>query len=278
LFWRRKDLLESEFSMEPPKGLLVDLDGVLTQGREMTPFPDAADFVEFLRGAGIAFRIVTNNSTKAPAGIARRLQENGVSVLEKEIVSPLAVCLQVFEDQGIAEVFVMGTEGLKEALGEKGFSVKTDPGVGAVLVAQDRTLCFEEIKTAMTAIRKHGARLFAMNDNRAILDDDGALFAGAGAICRLLTYAVDYRSEVVHFGKMGELYNKTLFQQFRQDRKTLAIVSDDLYTDIKGFQEEGLLGIFLTTGKYGKEDVGGDIKPDLILDSLTELIAFLKGS
>jgi 4-nitrophenyl phosphatase len=262
--------------METPKGLLVDLDGVLTRGREMTPFPDAANFVEFLKDSGITFRIVTNNSTKSPEEIVRRLQEKGIPVSENEIISPLALCLRAFEDQGIEEVFVMGTQGLKQALGEKGFSVKTDPRVSAVLVAQDRTLHFEEIKTAMAAIREHGARLFAINDNRAILDDDGALFAGAGAICRLLTYAVDYRSQVVHFGKMGELYNRTLFQQFREEKRTLAIVSDDLYTDIKGFQEEGLLGIFLTTGKYRKEDVGGDMKPDVIFDNLTELVAFLR--
>jgi 4-nitrophenyl phosphatase len=267
--------MESEVPIKNIKGLLVDLDGVLIQGKGMTPFPDAADFIEFLKDAGIVFRVVTNNSTKTPGGIARRLQENGIPVGEEEIVSPLVICPRVFEEQGVERIFVMGTEGLKEALSEKGFSVKTDPAVDAVLVAQDRTLHFEEIKTAMTAIRRYRARLFAMNDNRAILDDDGMPFAGAGAICRLLTYATDYHNHVVHFGKMGELYNKVLFQQFRQEKKTLAVVSDDLYTDIKGFQREGLLGIFLTTGKCRKEDVGGDTKPEVILDSLTELVAFL---
>jgi HAD superfamily hydrolase (TIGR01450 family) len=262
--------------METIKGLLVDLDGVLVQGKEMIPFPDAADFIAFLKDAGIPFRIVTNNSTKTPPGIARKLQENGIPVLAEEIVSPLAVCPQVLEEQRMKEVFVMGTGALKEALREEGFSVKTDAAVDAVLVAQDRTLDFKEIKTAMTAMTRYGARLFAMNDNRAILDDDGTLFAGAGAICRLLTYATDYRDHVVHFGKMGERYNKALFEQFRREKKTLAIISDDLHTDIKGFQEMGLLGIFLTTGKYRKEDVTGDTAPDMILESLTALMAFLK--
>jgi ribonucleotide monophosphatase NagD (HAD superfamily) len=70
---------------------------------------------------------------------------------------------------------------------------------------------------------------------------------------------------------------EALFQQFRWEKKTLAMIRDDLPTDIRGFQEMGLLGIFLTTGKYKKEDVTGDTKPDVMFESLTELI-FLKSS
>jgi len=260
------------------KGLLIDLDGVLVKGKEMNPFSDAPDFIVFLRDRNIAFRIVTNNSMKTPSGIARSLKENGIPVFDEEIVSPMAICPRVFNEQRIEKVFVMGTEGLKENLAAMGFSIKIDATVDAVLVAQDRTLGFEETKTAITAIKKYGAKLFAMNDNRIILDDDGMLFAGAGAICRLLIYATDYSGHFVHFGKMGELYNQALFEQFHQEKEALAIISDDLYTDIKGFQEEGLKGIFLTTGKYGKEDIAGDIRPDVVLDSLTELVAFLKSS
>ncbi|MBW2093857.1 MAG: HAD hydrolase-like protein [Deltaproteobacteria bacterium] len=264
--------------MKSITGLLIDLDGVLVKGKAMNPFPDAAEFMTFLRRRGIAFRIVTNNSMKPLSWIAGHLQENNILVFEEEIVSPMAICPRILKDQKREKVFVMGSEDLKQHLASLGFSIKTDAAVDAVLVAQDRTLHFEEIKTAITAIKKYGAELFAMNDNRIILDDDGMPFAGAGAICRLLIYATDYRDHFVHFGKMGEIYNQTLFEQFHQDKGTLALISDDLYTDIKGYQAEGLMGIFLTTGKYGKEDVAGDMKPDVILDSLTEVVAFLKCS
>jgi len=259
------------------KGLLVDLDGVLVKGKAMDPFPDTRDFIAFLRERNIAFRIVTNNSMKTPSGIARRLGENGIFVFEEEIISPMAICPRVLQEQKIEKVFVLGSEGLKQHLASMDFSIKTDAAVDAVLVAQDRTLNFEEIKTAVTAIKKYGAGLFAMNDNRIILDDDGMLFAGAGAICRMLMYAAGYEASPVHFGKMGEIYNQILFEQFHEEKRTLAIISDDLYTDIKGYQAKGLMGIFLTTGKYGKEDITGGMEPDVVLKSLTEVAAFLKG-
>lgn len=262
--------------MRSIKGLLIDLDGVLVKGKAMNPFPDAPGFVAFLREGGIAFRIVTNNSMKTPSWIAQRLQEHNILIFEEEIVSPMSICPRILKERRVEKVFVMGSEELKENLASLGFSVKTEPAVDAVLVAQDRTLSFEETKTAITAMKNYGAELFAMNDNRVILDDDGMLFAGAGAICRLLIYASDYGDQFVHFGKMGELYNQTMFEQFHEKKETLAIISDDLYTDIKGFQGEGLMGIFLTTGKYGKEDIAGNMKPDVIFDSLSEVTAFLK--
>lgn len=242
----------------------------------MNPFPEAAGFVAFLRDEHIPFRIVTNNSTKTPEGIARHLQEEGITVHADEIVSPLSIYPQVLQERGVKTVFVMGSEGLKEHIEANGFLVKAGAMVDAVLVAQDRTLNFRETKIAITAMKNHGAALYAMNDNRVILDDDGMAFAGAGAICRMLIYATDYGDHFVHFGKMGELYNQTLFEQFYEEKETLAVISDDLYTDIKGFQEEGLMGIFLTTGKYGKQDIAENMKPDVMFDSLSEVMAFVR--
>lgn len=230
------------FSTRSIQGLFIDLDGVLVRGREMNPFPDSAGFIAFLREKNIAFRIVTNSSTKTPSEIARHLQENEILVFEEEIISPMSICPRVLKERKKETLFVMGSDGLKKNLASMGFSIQTHAAVDAVLVAQDRTLNFEETKTAITAMKKYNAGLFAMNDNRVILDDDGMLFAGAGAICRLLIYAAGFQGHFVHFGKMGKIYNQILFAQLSRKRETLAIVSDDLYTDIKGFQKEGFAG------------------------------------
>jgi len=262
--------------MKKIRGLLIDLDGVLVLGKEMKPLPGAGDFIAFLLDREMPFRIVTNNSTGSPAGIAQRLRKKGIPVSDAAVISPLGIYPQVLREHAIEKIFVLGTRELKDALSAEGFSVMADPGVDAVLVAQDRTLNFEETKTAVTALTKNGAVLFSMNDNRAILDDDGLLFAGAGALSRMLIYAADYRGRFVHFGKMGELYNRTLFHQLSMDKEALAVISDDLYTDIKGFQKEGLTGIFMTTGKYRETDITDETKPDLVFDRISELMDFIR--
>ncbi len=244
----------------------------------MKPLPGAGDFIAFLRDRDMPFRIVTNNSTGSPPGIARRLRKKGISVSDAAVISPLGICPQVFREHAIEKVFVMGTRELKDALSAEGFRVMADPDVDAVLVAQDRTLNFKETKTAITALRKNGAVLFSMNDNRAILDNDGLLFAGAGALSRMLIHAADYRGRFIHFGKMGERYNRTLFHQLSMEKESLAVISDDLYTDIKGFQEEGLTGIFMTTGKYRETDITDETRPDLLFDRLSELMDFIRRS
>ncbi len=57
----------------------------------------------------------------------------------------------------------------------------------------------------------------------------------------------------------------------------IAILSDDLFTDLKPFKELGLFTIFITTGKYKKEDITEEFKPDLVVNSLTEVMKVLEG-
>lgn len=258
------------------RGLLIDLDGVLVAGKEMKPLPHAREFISFLGDRGVPFRIVTNNSTAPPAGIAGRLTKAGISISQAAIISPFGLCPRIFREHAIEKVFVLGTRELKHALSAEGFHVLKNPGVDAVLVAQNRTLNFEEIKKAIAALTKNNAVLYSMNDNKAILDDDGMLFPGPGALSRMLIYAADYRGDYTHFGKMGKLYNDTLFHQLSMKKEALAVVSDDLFTDIKGYQEEGLTGIFMTTGKYREKDITDKTRPDLVFDRLSELMDFFK--
>ncbi len=258
------------------KGFLIDLDGVLVKGKNFEVFEDAPLFIKKLRNNYIPFKIATNNSRIPPEEIAKRLKERGIVVDKEDIFSPMSLVPKVLTEDGTKTIFIIGEETLVEYMQKKGFKILGEPRVDGVLVAQDRNLNFEKIKIATTALKRHGAKLYAMNNNILSQDDDGLLFPGVGALSRLFVYACSCNENYVHFGKMSDIYNKYIFQSFNFPPEKLAIISDDLYIDLAGYKKLGLTTIFLTTGKYQISDIKEDMEPDLIFNSLSELIDYLE--
>ncbi|WP_457641891.1 HAD-IIA family hydrolase [Persephonella sp.] len=254
------------------EGLLIDLDGVLIKNSSFNIFNDVPVFIEYLHKNNIPFKITTNNSRIPPSEIARKLKERGVDINEKDIVSPLFVAPEVLKKEGITKVYIIGSEELKNYFSEKGFSVEENEEVDCVLIGMDKKLNFDKLKIATTALKRNNARLFALNKNLISQDDDGKLFPGVGSIAQMLAYTCNINFE--HFGKISRLYNETIFKSINIPPEKLAIISDDLYIDLKGYKSLGLKTIFITTGKYTIDDIG-EYKPDYIFNSLTEIMEFM---
>ena len=49
------------------------------------------------------------------------------------------------------------------------------------------------------------------------------------------------------------------------------MIGDDIVGDIEGAQKAGIPAILVKTGKYREQDLSGDIKPDVVLDSIANL-------
>ena len=253
------------------KGLIIDLDGVLTKDKALTPFEDAKDFIQFLRNKGIKFKIATNNSLYSPQNLVKRLNERGIEIKEDEIITPLYVAPRYMKEKGLKNIFVIGSEELENYIKESGFNVKKSIDVDAILIGQDKNFNFEKMKVGTTAVKENKAEILALNGNLITKDDDGLVFPGVGAVANMFAYAT--KSNWLHFGKNSPEYNKQLFAYFEGiDKNEMVILSDDLFTDLKPMKELGLKTIFITTGKYKISDITEDSKPDLVVNSLTELI------
>ena len=88
----------------------------------------------------------------------------------------------------------------------------------------------------------------------------------------MFVYACSLK-EFEHFGKNSKLYNRYIFNELSLPLDRLAIVSDDLYTDLLGYKKHGLKTIFVTTGKYKISDITSkELEPDFIFNNLTELM------
>ncbi len=260
--------------------LLIDMDGVLTKDKEFTPFDYATTFIKNLKGRGVPFRIVSNNSTRPPELIVHKLKVKGFDITREEFISPVGVLPDYLKRLGVKSLFVMGTPMLSEFLSQQGFEVKNDHEVDAVVVAQDKEVNFYKIKTAVSAVFLNKARIVPVNLSRIVRDSDGLYFPGAGSFARMIAYSTGYEGELPNLGKPSPEFIKLALKDLPQEE--VFLVSDDIYTDLMGAKELGIKTIFMTTGKYGEEELKKtDFTPDYIFHDLRELenkiFGWLKG-
>ncbi len=250
--------------------LLLDMDGVLTKNKEFEPFEDAPPFIEFLKEKGVPFRIVSNNSTRPPEEILRILRERGFNLEEGDIITPLVILPEYLRALEVKKVFVIGTRELTDYLAQEGFEILYDHSVEAVVIGQDKEIDFFKIKTATSAVFLRKAKIVPVNLSRVVKDSDGLYFPGSGSTAHYIAYATNYEGEIPNLGKPSKRFIEEALKDLPSER--VFLVSDDIYTDLKGTREIGLRSIFMTTGKYGAQEIErAGFKPDYVFGSLSEL-------
>jgi len=197
--------------------------------------------------------------------------ECGIDISLDNIITPLYVAPCYLKEKNIKDIFVIGSENLKDFF-NKDFNVKEDINVEAVIIGQDKSFNFQKMKIATSAVKEKNAKILALNANLITKDDDGLVFPGVGSIAKMFSYATN--KKWIHFGKNSKEYNKILLEYFNNLKK-IAVISDDIFTDLIPFSKLGLKTIFITTGKYKKDDMPENFKPDFIANCLKEVIDFI---
>ncbi len=249
---------------------LIDMDGVLTKDKEFNPFEFAPKFIRLLKEKKVPFRIVSNNSTRDPKLIVDKLREKGFELDYEDFISPVAILPQYLKEKGFKRIFVIGTELLKEFLKNKGFEVVDSHEVDAVVIGQDKELNFQKVKNAVSAVFLNKAKIVPVNLSRIVKDSDGLYFPGAGSVSRMIAFTTGYEEELPNLGKPSKEFIRLALNGLPDEE--VYLISDDIYTDLMGAKEIGLKTVFMTTGKYKKDELErANFQPDYVFDSLEEL-------
>jgi 4-nitrophenyl phosphatase len=266
------------------RALIIDMDGVLWHGEQ--PLPGLEEFFQLLREKQLPFILATNNAGMTQDEYVAKLARMGVEVTHTEILtSSMATALYLAQHHNPAEtrVFVIGAEGARRPLLEKGFTLTglyevntpETPNAGAdiVVCGLDKQLSWDKLATATLNIRA-GAKFVGTNADVTLPTERG-ITHGNGAILAAIQAATDIAPIVV--GKPEPImYQQAIALLGVPAAETIAI-GDRLNTDILGAVNAGIRSLLVLTGISTREELATlDYAPTWILEDIQELTEKLK--
>ena len=227
-----------------------------------------------LRTEQIPFRLVTNTTSRSRALVVQRLAGYGFDVSAEEVFTATLAGVHVVKEAGyrvvapfVPEQALADMADLELAGGTSGHRPKP---VQAVLIGDlaekwSYALLQEAFEYVMA-----GAALIALSRDRYWLRD-GKLALDAGPFVAGLEFAVGKQALVA--GKPSPSFYAAALQSLDiNSGKSVAMVGDDLWSDIQGAQQAGLKGWLVRTGKYQQSALAASgIVPDRILESVAAL-------
>ncbi|MER6386707.1 HAD-IIA family hydrolase [Streptomyces sp. NPDC001250] len=224
---------------------LLDLDGVVYAGG--SAIAHAVDSLAVARSGGMHLAYVTNNALRTPDTVAEHLTELGIPTGADDVITSAQAVARLISEQvpAGARVLVVGGEGLRAALRERGLapveSADDDPaavvqGYGGPDLAWGR---FAEASYAVA----RGVPWFASNTDLTIPSGRG-IAPGNGAAVEVVRIATGKEPQVA--GKpLPPMHKETIL---RTGAERPLVVGDRLDTDIEGAFNGGVDSLLVLTG------------------------------
>lgn len=226
---------------------VLDLDGVVYVGPHAVP--GAPDHLARATKAGMHLAYVTNNAARPPGTVAAHLRELGVAVDDGDVVTSAQAAAHLLADrlEAGAAVFVVGGEGLFEALAERGLrpvqEIDQDPV--AVVSGLHRDLRWGTVMDGAILV-KRGLPWVAANTDLTVPTPHGPGPGNGRLVDTVARFAG--RSPVVAGKPMSPLFEETLS---RVGGERPLVVGDRLDTDIEGAVRTGYDSLLVMTGVTG---------------------------
>jgi len=251
--------------MKRYKGYLIDLDGTMYKGTER--IEAAADFIKNLQEQNIPYLFVTNNSSRTPAQVAKKLVDFDIPAKEKQVfTTSQATANYIYERKNDASVYVIGEEGLFAAIEEKGFHLAGDQP-DFVVMGIDRSINYEKLTVACLAVR-NGAIFISTNGDIALPTERG-LLPGNGSLTSVIS--VSTQTQPIFIGKPEAIIMEQALKVLGTAIEETLMVGDNYDTDIVAGMNAGLDTLLVHTGVTTKDHLAGyDRMPTYSIDSLDQ--------
>ena len=245
-------------AMHGVRALLLDLDGVIVTAG--TAIPGAADAIAAIERRSVPYRIVTNTSAVSRATLSRWSAKLGASIpperFESALSASAAWTARTFPGQPL---YVLASDDAKSEFSGQHLLTHEEAGapgatVAAVVIGDSpEEATFDNLNRAFRLVRG-GARLVGMHRNPWWLTPEGPTL-DSGSFVVGLEFAAETRATIV--GKPTPAFFTQAVRDLRKEcggvlpRAEIAMVGDDVRTDVRASQRAGLRGILVLSGKHG---------------------------
>jgi HAD superfamily hydrolase (TIGR01450 family) len=246
---------------------LIDVDGVLTRGKDA--LPGAAKALAALRAYGRPL-VLTNNSTRSRDDLARHLQRLGFVLSAGEVLgSSFLAARYLALHFGPSIVWVLGEDGVRREMELAGHRLAARPEDAAwVVVGMDRELTYEKLALALRALTA-GARILATNEDATFPTPTGVV-PGAGALVGALRGMGFAPADVV--GKPSPAAYDVALDVLGLPAPRVLMIGDRIETDVAGAEKAGLDSALVLTGVGSLDDIHRfGVRPTWVAASFADL-------
>jgi len=248
-----------------PAGVLIDLDGVLYSGGRAVP--GACEAIQYLTKRKVPFRCISNTTRKCRRTISAQLSAMGFTIPGAYIFTPPRAAVAYMKNSGKDRFFLLTTGDVDRDFADAGTPSAEDAEVVIVGDAGDAAT-YGSLNTAFRLLMD-GAELIALEKDRYWMAEDG-LSLSAGPFVSALEFATGKQALIM--GKPSTTFFDLALKDMDLLPGQVAMIGDDLHTDVGGAQEAGMTGILVRTGKFREECLrDAAIKPDAIIPSIAHL-------
>lgn len=243
--------------------IVFDVDGVLCE-RDL-PVSGAADTVAGLVAAGVPVRLLTNTTSKSRRLLAKNLAGAGFPVGAEQIFCPPYAAGNYLRARGASAYLLVDDGAIEDFEGV----TQCQEGADAVVVGDlAHAWRFEILNRAFRILHESGAQLIGLGRTRYWQAPAG-LQLDAGPFVAALEFAAD--TDALIFGKPAAPFFAAVVDDLGIPAHRVAMVGDDIRSDVQAAMRAGMRGILVRTGKFRPADLDGEIVPDLTLDSVSDL-------
>ena len=247
---------------EPIKGLLVDLDGVIYVGDQL--ITGANEALNKIRELGIPIKFITNTTTRSPD----KLASLGIDADRGEIFTAVNATLDFLSANGAQSCHLLLRESIKPLFKE--FPIDDHKPDYVIIGA---SWDYQSLNSVFNMLMRR-SRLVCIHRNKFWQGEEG-LRMDIGAFVAALEYVSGKEALVI--GKPSKAFFRQAIEALGVRQSRVAIVGDDIDSDICGGQNSGIRGILVKTGKYRENYTAqSSIEPDFTVDSIREIPQLLR--
>lgn len=246
------------------KGLVVDINGVLHNEKE--PFFDTVRVFNKIKKK-FPVRLVSNSTSKTQEESAQKMQNMGFCVKAHEIFTPIEA-IHSYLLASKKGAFFISTAKTKESFKD----IPSSPVDFVVVTHAHEEFTFQNLNQGFRYLRL-GAKLIGSGSSKYYVDSYGHFNLDPGPFIYALEWASG--SQALILGKPSPQFFLAAVKDMGLNPHEVAMVGDDIETDVQGGIKAGLLGVLVKTGKFCQKDLDKNITPHAILESFAHIETIL---
>jgi HAD superfamily hydrolase (TIGR01458 family) len=252
--------------MKDIRGFLIDLDGVLYVGDQA--ITGARESIDLIRDRNYTYRFVSNTTRRCRKSVAERLSSLGFDIPAEYIFTPPLAAVAYIKNSGKHHCYLLTTGDVFLDFNQECIGNDAAPIDHVILGDAGDKISYNSLNTAFRHLM-NGADLIALENDRYWMAPDG-LALSAGPFVHALEFATGKSATIM--GKPSKTFFELALSDMGLRADQVAIIGDDILTDIGGGRSLGMQGILVRTGKYRKDALDkAMVKPNYIIDSIAQL-------